>query len=959
MRLETKKQPVAQPFGISPNQLFILVGGAVLGISALASSALGWTLGRDAAIVGMLTAVLLALILVLRSISLKATSIRRDILRLSQSQAAASKRIEASTGLSVISGSAGSLGPGDPTVGNSLGCGGTYSGIGPEYEYAWRAAQALPSYETFAVRTRSRSMRDVIARAATGLQYNYSDLLRIFRSSRAVRLDSLNTLAARWRPEGLLTLARVVANQRILPNDAATSILLFELVVQEFGAAALGKTDRRLYVEALVEEGRANDAERRIQEFQLAGEDSLQAALLTANLIRPRVTEAEDWSAWLDEVNRVLASEGASPIALSPNAGLPLDRLTTPETGTTEKARRKNEPLVSVIMPTHDGSALIQTALRSLKAQTWKNIEIIVVDDCSSPHHVQELRRICAEYDNVLLLEQSVNSGAYVARNAALVHARGELITVHDDDDWSHPEKIERQATPLIENPQNFANMSQHARVTDDLSFLRINVDTSFTQPNYSSIMFRRSSLDLIGEWDSVNRGADAEFRDRIKNITGQQVDVVCSVPLSFTRTRAGSLTHGELDRGYIEPARLIYLDSYTQAHKQGIAGGRAARRNFAAPLDMLPEWRGKHKGTFDVVFATDFRFPDRTTSLTLNEIRAAVCAGLRVGVLQLDSPLNKPGSQFSPALFDILLNEQVSLLRLRDACSAALLIVRHPSVAQFLDNLFSEAEIHKCLLVANAAPVLAGGSGSLYDVEQCVENIASCFRVKALVVPESGVTRKLIQEVGGNVEVAAYDWPGFLDLKPEIQRHASSRLPVVGRHSRDSRLKWPDTLQEFLGAYCQPELFSTHILGGIDSIAPSVPEPALAGLAVTPFGGSDVREYLLGLDFWVYFPSGRTIESFNMAAAEAMETGLVVILPPYMSATFGDGAVYAQPSEVSSVVMRFWKDPALYEEQSRRARAYVQDHYSPAVYVERLKRIASSSSSADPQTPEASVAAL
>lgn len=960
MRLETKKLSVAKSFGISPKQLFILGGGTVFGIAALISSALGWSFGRDAAIVGMLLAVLCALILVLRVITLKTTSIRRDILRLSQRQAAASKRIEASTGLSASVGSVAPVSSVDPTVGNSLGHGGRYFGIGPEYEYAWRAAQGLASFETFALRTRSLAMRDVFARSATGLQYNYKDLLQIARSSRAVRVDNLGKVVARWRPKDLLALARVVANQRILSNDAATSILLFELAIKVFGAAALGKTDRRLYVEALVDEGRAKDAGKRIKEFHLAGKDAVQTALLTANLIRPSGSyTTEDWSPWLDKINRVLAFDDASPVSLSPGSGAPLDRLTTPETNAAEKRSKNRQPLVSVIMPTHNGSALIETALRSLQAQTWKNIEIIVVDDCSSELHVQKLRTICAKFDNVILLEQAVNAGAYVARNAALLHVRGELITVHDDDDWSHPEKIERQAAPLISNTDNFANMSLHTRVTEDLSFLRINNNTSFTQPNYSSIMFRRSSLDLIGEWDSVNRGADAEFRDRIKNVTGKQVDVIGTVPMSFTRTRVGSLTHGELDRGYIEPARLIYLESYTQAHKQGITGGRSMDRNFAAPLDMLPEWRGKHKGRFDVVFATDFRFPGGTTSLTVNEIQAAVDAGLRVGVLQLDSPLNKPGTAFSPALLDILLEQRVSLLRLRDKYSAALLIVRHPSVAQFLDNLYSDADIASCILVANTAPVLAGGSGSVYDLEQCVDNTVSCFRAETLVVPESGVTRKLVQEVAGNVKVAAYDWPGFIDVKPETRRFVASRLPRVGRHSRDNRLKWPDTLQDFLGAYCQPDVFETHILGGIDSIAESIPEPALGALTVTPFGGADVRDYLLGLDFWVYYHSSRTIESFGMAAAEAMEAGLVVILPPYMAATFGDGAVYAEPAEVASVVTRFWKDPNLYSDQSRRARAYVQDHYSAAVYTDRLRGLIAESQLDGSQESAESVALL
>lgn len=935
MTRSSRVSSITKKLAVSPNQLIVGLCGAVFGLSALLSIWFGWPLGRDISFVGMSASVLTVLFMLLRSLALKTTSIRRDILRLSQRQASASQRIEASTGLS---GGAVATTADEPTVGNSLGHKGRYFGIGPEYDYAWRSAQALPAYETFALRTRSLSMRDVLARAATGLQFNYKDLLQVVRSSRAVRVDNLEKVVRQWRVKGLLTLARVVANQRIHANDAATSILLFEVVIQVFGVSALGRTDQRLYVEALVDDGRARDAARRIKEFKLTGKDPVQAALLTANLIRPACDTSADWTLWLEKINRVLAFENAAPISLSAGAGAPLDRLQVSEQWASPRKAKSRDPLVTVIVPTHNGSELIHTALASLNAQTWKNIEIIVVDDCSADVHVQKLRQICSTYDNVLLLEQSANGGAYLARNAALEHAQGEFITVHDDDDWSHPEKIERQVMRLIEEPARVANMSMHTRVTDSLSFLRINNNPSFTQPNYSSIMFRRSSLAVIGKWDAVNRGADAEFRDRLKNVFGADVEVVGKVPMSFTRTRVGSLTHGELDRGYIDPARLIYLESYTRAHKQGIMGGKTQAREFAAPLDMLPEWRGRHKGTFDVVYATDFRFPGGTTSLTLGEIHAASGMGLRVGVVQLDSPLNKPGTPFSPALLNTLLSNQVSLLRVRDDFYTPLLVVRHPSAAQFLDNTFSPAQIGKCILIANTAPVLAGGSGSVYDLEQCVSNLSRCFSVEASVVPESGVTRKLVQEVAGNVHVASYDWPGFIEIQDAVDRRAGTRLPVVGRHSRDHRLKWPDTLQDFIGAYHQPGVFKTHILGGIDSIASSLPNAALQDMAVTPFGGADVREYLQGLDFWVYYHSNRTIESFGMAAAEAMEAGLVVILPEYMAATFGEGAVYAKASEVASIVRKFWSDPELYAEQSRRAREYVQNHYSVDVYAMRLR---------------------
>lgn len=928
---------VAKRIGVSPRQFLVISAGAVSGGGAVIASSLSWSLGRDIGIAGSLTAVLLILIMLLRSISLSARSIRRDILRLGQRQQAASNRIEASTGLGHTSGLSSFN---DPIMGNSLGHAGKYFGVGPEYEYAFRAAQNPSSFETFALRTKSVSMRDVFARVATGMQFGYTDLIRMARTSRAVPVLDLESVIAKWQPKGLLTLARIIANQRIRPEDPATAILLFELASRVFGIDALGKTDRRLLLEALVDEGKVADAERLVGEFRLKDIDPVQAALLTANLRRQEDKDSESpWARCLGEVNTVLGRDGARPISIRPGKAAALDRLSA-AVAPHHLTGKKKGPLVSVIMPTHNGSDLIVTALLSLKNQTWKNIEIFVVDDCSGSLHVSRLREICSLYDNVTLLELSQNHGAYVARNFALNFIAGEFVTVHDDDDWSHPEKIERQATALVSNASAVANMSMHSRITDDLVFLRVNNNTNYVQPNYSSIMFRRRVLDDIGVWDTVNRGADAEFRDRLNSFYANPVEIIGTAPMSFTRTRVGSLTHGELDRGYIEPARLVYLDSYTQAHRRGLSAGKSQDRAFAVPLDMMPELRGKHKGQFDVVFATDFRFPGGTTSLTLEEIRAAAELNLRVGIVQLDSPLNKPGTGMSPGLLDMLLAGSASLLRLADQYQAELMIIRHPSVVQFLDNATSPAEIGSCFLIANTAPVLAGGAGSVYDLEDCVQNITRCFAVNPTVVPESGVTRQLVQEVIGSARLAGFDWPGFVMMQPEVERASPGHQarPIVGRHSRDSRLKWPDTLEDFVSAYAQPDVFTTHLLGGIDSISASIPREIRQRLKVTPFGEADVRTYLKTIDFWVYYHSSSTVESFGMAIAEAMEAGCVVILPPYMSVTFGHGALYAEPSQVATTISRYWNDPALYFEQSLRGREYVQNRYSKVAYKRRLQ---------------------
>src|SRR5699024_7724617 len=123
--------------------------------------------------------------------------------------------------------------------------------------------------------------------------------------------------------------------------------------------------------------------------------------------------------------------------------------------------------------------------------------------------------------DKIRVVRQKENLGAYCARNVGLSVAEGEYITVHDDDDWSHGDKIATQVQHLIGNPEIPGNMSAHVRVTEDLKFIRINNNPVLSQANFSSLMVHRRTFDKIGPWDTVNRGADSEFRDRLVKYYG------------------------------------------------------------------------------------------------------------------------------------------------------------------------------------------------------------------------------------------------------------------------------------------------------------------------------------------------------------------------------------------------------------------------------------------------------
>src|SRR5699024_8188963 len=123
--------------------------------------------------------------------------------------------------------------------------------------------------------------------------------------------------------------------------------------------------------------------------------------------------------------------DGLSPISVTPDSGRsPFDSIHT-----TVEPRTVEGPKVTVFVPTFNRGFLVETAIRSLVEQTWKNLEIIVIDDGSSSENREVLKVVCERYPEVKLILQPGNLGAYVARNTALKQATGEFVTVHDDDD--------------------------------------------------------------------------------------------------------------------------------------------------------------------------------------------------------------------------------------------------------------------------------------------------------------------------------------------------------------------------------------------------------------------------------------------------------------------------------------------------------------------------------------------
>ena len=108
-------------------------------------------------------------------------------------------------------------------------------------------------------------------------------------------------------------------------------------------------------------------------------------------------------------------------------------------------------PLVTIITPTYNRAAFLPQAIDGVLAQTYRNFELIVVDD-GSTDSTQEMMEGYAEDPRVRYFYQP-NQGQSVARNWGLEEARGEYICFLDSDNAWFPDKLEKSLNAFRENP--------------------------------------------------------------------------------------------------------------------------------------------------------------------------------------------------------------------------------------------------------------------------------------------------------------------------------------------------------------------------------------------------------------------------------------------------------------------------------------------------------------------------
>jgi len=195
---------------------------------------------------------------------------------------------------------------------------------------------------------------------------------------------------------------------------------------------------------------------------------------------------------------------------------------------------------VSVIITVYNCEELIHYAVMSIVNQTYKNIEIIIVNDGSTDNTLEILESLKNEFPNIKLYSIK-NSGTYIARNVGLTYTTGDFITFHDADDWGHPQRIYEHLKIHEENSDCSATVSKLVRITSD-GFFHAKQIYPIDRNCMLSLMFSKDIFNKLGYFKKGRFGNDSEYYERIKKFDEGKIYTIDKV-LTMCAQRPNSLT--------------------------------------------------------------------------------------------------------------------------------------------------------------------------------------------------------------------------------------------------------------------------------------------------------------------------------------------------------------------------------------------------------------------------------
>ncbi len=172
--------------------------------------------------------------------------------------------------------------------------------------------------------------------------------------------------------------------------------------------------------------------------------------------------------------------------------------------------------LISVLMPAYQCGPFVGRAIESMLFQTYPNIEVVVVDDGSRDDTLREIQR-WVNKDARVRAFSITHSGNAVARNIGLKKCLGEFIALQDADDWSDPDRLQRQIAALQQEGADICSCLMMTIQDNGASFVDpcgsgmhprdFCTDMVWKGPAHATLLYRRSVYERAGGYETSLKG--------------------------------------------------------------------------------------------------------------------------------------------------------------------------------------------------------------------------------------------------------------------------------------------------------------------------------------------------------------------------------------------------------------------------------------------------------------------
>lgn len=562
-----------------------------------------------------------------------------------------------------------------------------------------------------ALQTRSLTFRDYLARTVTGGEQNFDEFMSTIRSE---------TPRAILRPQTATLLAQVVTAQRLSPDDLSDALTIFDQLFNHYPKSLLGTEEKIVYADLLDRAGRADELRRAVDLLRIDEDAPGDAAVLRAN--SALTSEGPGAELWLRSLNAVFALDKLAPLDLAPGTASVLDRLET-----TSAAASVDGPLVTVVVPTFNPGPWLWTAVRSLTQQTYANLEILVMDDRSSSESKPQFERVLGMDSRIQVITNVENQGTYASRNAAVRdYAHGDYVTIQDDDDWSHPQRIERQVK-FSQSRGLAVGVARAVRVTEELRFVRR--AATFVRRGYPTTLVSRSTFAELGFWDPVRRNSDFEFIRRARR-SRKPVGDLGQAPLILQRHRAGSLSSSEIWEGYSDQPRRWQNWLAAEWHDRCLSAGKriymgtglGLDRPYPAPHGLTRSAQWDTPSYVDALVISDCGLNSTAESRILALSEDLLARGKTVGLLHVDG-IRPLADTVSAEMAALTRSPGVSILSWSDETVADVAHIVDPSCIAVCDSVESKVNARDGLVY--------GPSGNFEELLSRLLNLDSLTRIE------------------------------------------------------------------------------------------------------------------------------------------------------------------------------------------------------------------------------------